>query len=647
MSEDNEALGNHPYRVEVPGVQFWKDMIPCQAACPTHTDAGRYVQLIAEGQFKQSYLTARSSNPFTSVCARVCAAPCENRCRRGKIDSPVAIRALKQFVSEKYGVESLDPNSQDQLLEGATEGGNKDLWHLPLLTASRKKVARGQKIAVVGAGPAGLSCAHDLALMGYRVTVFEANNIPGGVLVQGIPEFRLNRTLLDKEIEKILSLGVELKCSTPLREGFGLRELKELGFEGVFLSVGASRGRDLNVEGAELEGVIRAVDFLLDSNRGKRVKLGGKVVVIGGGFTAFDAVRSALRMPGAKEEEAEEIMESALDAAEVALRFGVRDVRMVCLESFAEMPAWKTAQGKEEFEEAEKEGIVFRTQRGPKRFLGDNGRVRAVELIGVKRTYDENGRFSPIYDPSISETLEADTVILAIGQRCDLSFLTPEDGVEVTPQGTVRINPKTLASSAPWVFAGGDVAFGPRNLIDAIANGKRGALSIDDYLRGGQTVPDFYLSVTKIPTRTYRMPAEYEKEPRLAPPTVPLDRRTSIAEVEVAYSEPEAKRQAERCLYCHIQTIYDPEKCVLCNRCVDICPEDCLKLVPLEQLQLEPGMEHKLLESAGLQGASPELLSAMIKDDEKCIRCGLCAIRCPTDAMTMEFFSYEDHQAVA
>jgi NAD-dependent dihydropyrimidine dehydrogenase PreA subunit len=241
--------------------------------------------------------------------------------------------------------------------------------------------------------------------------------------------------------------------------------------------------------------------------------------------------------------------------------------------------------------------------------------------------------------------MEADTVILAIGQRCDLSFIRPEDGVELTPQGTVKINVKTLGSTAPWVFAGGDVAFGPKNLIDAIANGKRGALSIDDYLRGGEINPVFHLSIKKIPTRNYKMPVEYEQEPRLPPPSLPLDRRTGVAEVEVAFTEAEAIRQGERCLYCHIQTIYDPEKCVLCNRCVDICPEDCLKLVPLDQLEMEPQTREKLLESAGLQGASPELLSAMIKDDEKCIRCGLCAIRCPTDAMTMEFFSYEDHHA--
>ena len=262
------------YHVTVPDVQFWKDMIPCQAACPIHTDAGRYVQLVAEGQFKQSYLTARSSNPLVSVCARVCAAPCENHCRRGKIDAPVAIRALKHFVSEKYGVESDEPDTQNSLLEGKTEQGNKVLWHLPVMSASHKQVAHGEKVAVIGAGPAGLSCAHDLALMGYRVTIYEANDTPGGVLTQGIPEFRLSRPLIEKEIAKILSLGVEMKLSTPLHEGFGLRELKELGFQAVFLSVGAVRGRDLNIEGADLEGVVKAVDFLQNANRSEERRVG-------------------------------------------------------------------------------------------------------------------------------------------------------------------------------------------------------------------------------------------------------------------------------------------------------------------------------------------------------------------------------------
>ena len=651
-------MGEFKYKTIIPDIEFWKAMIPCQAACPIHTDAGKYVQLIAEGKYEGSYLTARSPNPLASVCGRVCAAPCEDACRRGRIDAPVSIRALKRFVCEKFGVESLVPDEQDKLFEGGSEPGNKIRWHLPILTQSRKNVARGQKVAVIGAGPAGIASAHDLALMGYRVTVFEATEIPGGMMYHGIPEFRLSRSVIDKEIAKIKGLGVEVKLNTPLTEEFGLKQLREQGFEAVFISVGTQRGRDLTIEGSNLDGVVKAIDFLINVNHGYRVNLGNRVLVIGGGFVAFDAARMAIRTaqeaeaarlrggaaPVSHEDEAGGGMKPALDAARAAVRAGVRDVRMISLESFDEMPVMRTTQGKEEFEEAKKEGIVFHPQRGARRFTGENGKLRAVELTGVTRTYDENGRFNPLYDAEISETMEADTIILAIGQQADLSFLKPDDGVELSPQRTIRVDPATLATTAPGIFAGGDVAFGPRNLIEAIANGKRAALSVDDYLRGVTAAPVVNLSVEKIPTRVYERAEDYERFPREAPPTISLDRRTGISEVETGYGEDEARRQGVRCLYCHIQTIYDPHKCVLCNRCVDVCPEYCLKLVPLEQLDLDPDAIRRITETSGVGLGQP--LSAMIKDDEKCIRCGLCAIRCPTDAMTMEVFHYEEREAV-
>jgi ferredoxin len=320
---------------------------------------------------------------------------------------------------------------------------------------------------------------------------------------------------------------------------------------------------------------------------------------------------------------------------------------MVSLESFEEMPVMRSAQGREEFEEARKEGVVFQPQRSAKRFAGENGRVRAIELIGVERTYDEEGRFSPVLNPAIEERLEADTVILAIGQQADVAFLKPEDGIQLTPQFSIKVDRNTLATSAPGIYAGGDAAFGPRNIIDAIANGKRAALSIDNYLRGVEEGADFRLSVTKIPTRSYTMPEDYDHFDREAPPTIDLNRRTGISEVESSYSEPEARRQAERCLQCHVQTIYDPEKCVLCNRCVDVCPEYCLRLVPVDQLDLAPEDALRARQFYGMDNADGSALSAMIKDDEKCIRCGLCAIRCPTDAMTMEIFFYEEHEAIS
>jgi NADPH-dependent glutamate synthase beta subunit-like oxidoreductase len=632
----------------IPDVEFWKKMVPCQAACPVKTDAGRYVQLIRDGSFEEAYLVARSPNPLASVCGRVCAAPCEDNCRRGKIDAPVSIRALKRYVTEKYGVESMRPDTQEDLFKGGTEAGNKERWHLPLLEKSKRRAGRPEKVAVIGAGPAGLSCAHDLALMGYQVTIFEASTQSGGMMYHGIPEFRLPRQIIEKEVDKIKGLGVEISYGVPVNEKFGISELRGQGYAAIFLSVGVQKGRDLNVPGSDLDGVIKAVDYLLNINNGYRVDLGRKVIVIGGGFVAFDAARMALRAgldadPAAAVPAGGEV-QAAFDVARAAIRRGATDVEIISLESLEEMPVTRTTQGQEEFHEARKEGIVFRPQRSAKRFVGENGRLKSVELIGVSSVFDENGRFNPSFDDSIGEVIEADSVILAVGQQADLSFIKPSDGVEITPAGTIKVDTASLATTSPGLFAGGDVAFGPRLLIDAVANGKQAALSIDDYLRDRSGTTVFSLSIEKVPTALYSMPEDYEKLPRESPPTESLQRRTGISEVESSYNDDAARRQAERCLSCHIQTVYDPQKCVLCNRCVDVCPEYCLKLVPLESLDLPAEQVRAATEVGGFAGVST--LSAMLKDDEKCIRCGLCAARCPTDAMTMEVFYYEEREAI-
>jgi ferredoxin len=258
-----------------------------------------------------------------------------------------------------------------------------------------------------------------------------------------------------------------------------------------------------------------------------------------------------------------------------------------------------------------------------------------VELRSVRSVFDDAGRFAPRYDDEDVLTLDADACVLAIGQRPDLSFLKPGDSVELTPGGTIRVDPKTLATTAPGIFAGGDVAFGPRNLIEAVANGKLAARSMHGHLAKEHTGLEVTLDVEKIPTRDYRMLAGFELLDRESPPTLDVGRRTGIAEVETGYEPAAAVSQAARCLVCHVQTIYDPEKCVLCSRCVDVCPEYCLAIVPFESLDL-PAQEKGELEARAEASGLP--LSAMIKDDDRCIRCGLCAIRCPTDAMTMEKF---------
>ncbi|MHB8875303.1 MAG: FAD-dependent oxidoreductase [Myxococcaceae bacterium] len=605
----------------------------CQMGCPVLTDAGRYVQLITQGRDEEAFLVARAPNPLASVCGRVCAAPCEDACRRGSIDLPISIRALKRFVTEQYGVESVRPDTQDQLKSALVTEGNRYPGHLP--TRPLGEGGSRQKVAVVGAGPAGLSAAHDLALLGYEVTVFEGSSEPGGMLRFGIPEYRLPRALLKAEADKILALGVKLELGTALTDRFGLAELKRAGFEAVFLAVGVQQGRDLPLPGAELQGVVKAIDYLVKANRGAPPSLGRKVVVIGGGSVALDAARTALRA------ESDLRLSEVLDSARAAMRGGATQVTVVSLESLGEMPAARSAQGKEELHETVQEGITLMPRRGPKRILGE-GKVSGIELRAVKSVFNAEGRFSPSYDEADLLTLECDGVILAVGQKADLSFLKPADGVSLSPGGFIQVDRETLATTAPGIFAGGDVAFGPRNLIDAVANGKLAARSMHRFLSEEKPKVESLLTIEKIPTRDYRMAAGFELLDRQAPPTLPTDRRTGIAEVESGYPPSDARAQGARCLVCHTQTIYDPELCILCGRCTDVCPEYCLYLVPFAELELDP-QERAALEAAADPKGLP--LSAMVKDDERCIRCGLCAVRCPTDAMTMEKFTITERFA--
>jgi len=263
-----------------------------------------------------------------------------------------------------------------------------------------------------------------------------------------------------------------------------------------------------------------------------------------------------------------------------------------------------------------------------------------VDFVAVERVFDENGRFNPAFDDSREMTLEADSVILAIGQQPDFGFLLEEDGIELTRAGTIKIDPGTLATTAPGVFAGGDAAFGARIAIEAVANGKTAARSIHAHLGGARRAVRMHVEIQKVPSDRYRMPAGYEKHGRQSAPTTDAGRRTGIAEVEHVMSEEQARAQAERCLSCHVDTIYDPERCVLCNRCADVCPEKCLVFVPLDRVDMPEAQKETALAAYGHDPAHP--MTALLKDDTACIRCGLCALRCPTDAMTMERFNFTE-----
>jgi NADPH-dependent glutamate synthase beta subunit-like oxidoreductase len=588
-----------------PGADWLWANEPCRAACPVHTDAGAYVTAIAEGRFDDAYLIARAPNPFPSVCGRVCAAPCERACRRGSVDAPVSIRALKRFVTERFGVESFAANTA---------------WHA---AHAEVPAANGPSVGIIGGGPAGLAAACDLRLAGHPVTVYEAHDRLGGMMILGIPEYRLPRALIAREIEAIVELGIDVETNARVGATHSMSDLLDR-HAALFLAVGTGRARDLDLPGHDLDGVLRAVEYLLNVNQGFRVELGERVVVVGGGNVAFDAARTALRAASGggtppapvslgltSDEDARRAMTTTLDVARAARRAGVLDVTIVALESPDEIPA-----DPEEIDEAEHEGIRIVYRRGPHRFVG-NGQVMGLETIDVTSVFDAQGRFSPTFAPGTEAVMPADTVILAVGQASDVGFLGSDVSVERTPAGGLKVDPASLRTTDPRIWAGGDVARGPRNLIDAIADGRRAAASIHDALCGKAT-PEGHEIRVELRTSFRRLDSDYDAIPRQVIPAVPTDRRIGFGEVETGYDEREARLEALRCLRCFDNVMLSPELCILCGLCVDVCPTNCITIARADHV-----------------GTGSEQQSALLLDEDLCIRCGLCVNRCPPGALSM------------
>lgn len=637
-------FGDH-YRVVLPDLTFYQQTVACQFACPVRTDARAYVTAIARGEYERAYLIARETNPFASTCGWVCGAPCEAACRRGKIDAPVAIRALKRFVNDRYGVylgETGEPRQPPAwpAYTGPTRAFDLGNTTLPTsrsgLSAARQRGDKtGKRVAIVGAGPAGLSCAHDLALLGHDVTILDAAPVAGGMLRLGVPEYRLPRELVDLEIQAILSLGPVLKLQQTLGRDFTLADLRR-EFDAVFIAIGTYKSRRLNVEGEQLDGVLRAVDFLINVNLGGyHLDLGRRVLVIGGGNVAMDVARTAARLGHPVQSGGD--LEVALDVARAARRLGTtQEVHCLVVEDRHEMLAdpFEVAQ-------AEEEGIVIHNHVAPKRILGDHGRATGVETLNVARAFDEHGRFNPQLIPNTETVWECDSVIIAIGQTGELDWVRPEDGLEVTPRGTLVVDKETLMTTTPGVFAGGDIAFGPRLIIHAVADGQRAARGIHAYLQGVRprlVRKAFFTPISKREYPNVGPLRDYLRWPRRQPPALPVERRIGVARVEMAFDEATAREQGGRCLICTLNPIFDGDLCILCNGCVDVCPTDCLKLVPVSAL----AGEEQVAAVIRLRTAEWPTASAMLLDPTRCIRCGLCAARCPTEAVKMESFRFTE-----
>ena len=626
------------YSVEVPTADYWRRQIKCQDACPVHTDARGYVRAIADGRFEDAYLIARGPNPLASICGRVCGAPCEAACRRGDLDQAVSIRALKRFVTDRFGGHAAEAyRSPLRLIRrlidhaaGRASAQSEEMAAFRQLLSQREPISNvdGEPVAIIGSGPAGLAAAHDLALMGFQPTVYEMEPVPAGMLAVGIPEYRLPRDLIEAEVEFIRALGVEFICNTRVGHDISMEEIRRQ-HRATIIAVGLKRSRALDIPGADGKGVLGGVELLRDVALGKEVDLKGDVVVIGGGNVAYDIARTVVRQIG-------------VDISRTALRkAGVHSVHLCSLESLEELPADDL-----EILEGEEEGVIRNHSLGPKEILLDEaGEVCGVVFQRCLRVFDDDGRFAPKFDSEKLTTIHADTVLWGIGQQAELSFLEAVGDIERNERGQIKCDQDTLQTTANGVFLAGDIAYGPRLLIDAVASGKKVAREVFEHLRGKKLVEDVQVVHVEIPD--YVRERDYEKLERRAMPTMGAAERASTQTkiVELGYDENAAICEGCRCLDCGVNTIFDSNKCILCGGCADVCPEVCLELVSLDRLSGDGLLDEVL--SNQLAGEDGSQFSAIVKDETKCIRCALCAERCPVGAITMEQVNLTSNWMVA
>jgi formate dehydrogenase (NADP+) beta subunit len=584
---------------DISQADYFHKVVDCQWACPAHTPVPEYIRLISAGDYVGAYMINWKSNVFPGILGRTCDRPCEPACRRGRVEEqPVAICRLKRVAADYKGdISAL----------------------LPKPPAKRN----GKRIACVGAGPASLTVARDLAPLGYEVVVFDADQRAGGMMRSQIPKFRLPDSVIDEEVGYVLDGGAAFVAG---RRIDSLKTLLGESYDAIFVGSGAPRGRDLSLPGRKeaAANIHIGIDWLASVSFGHVSAIGKRVIVLGGGNTAMDCCRSSIRLGGA-------------------------DVKVVVRSGFAEMKAssW-------EKEDAIHEGIPILNYHVPKAFLHDKGRLTGMSFEKVAATQDENGRrvLSPTGEPDV--LIACDDVLIAVGQENAFPWIEPDSGVTFDRAGLPELDPVTFQSSAPSVFFGGDSAFGPKNIITAVAHGHEAAISIDAFCRGASVrvrpPPMTNLVSQKMGIHEWSYDNAITLDGRFKVPHAgnAIALKNIRTEVELGFDPALAIAEAQRCLNCDVQTVFSEPACIECDACVDICPLDCISFVPNapeDALRLSLSAPAVNLSQAIYVSEPVKTGRVMAKDEDLCLHCGLCAERCPTGAWDMQKFTLEMAQA--
>jgi formate dehydrogenase (NADP+) beta subunit len=580
---------------DISQADYFHKVVDCQWACPAHTPVPEYIRLISAGDYVGAYMINWKSNVFPGILGRTCDRPCEPACRRGRVEEqPVAICRLKRVAADYKGdISAL----------------------LPKPPAKRN----GKRIACVGAGPASLTVARDLAPLGYEVVVFDADQRAGGMMRSQIPKFRLPDSVIDEEVGYVLDGGAAFVAG---RRIDSLKTLLGESYDAIFVGSGAPRGRDLSLPGRKeaAANIHIGIDWLASVSFGHVSAIGKRVIVLGGGNTAMDCCRSSIRLGGA-------------------------DVKVVVRSGFAEMKAssW-------EKEDAIHEGIPILNYHVPKAFLHDKGRLTGMSFEKVAATQDENGRrvLSPTGEPDV--LIACDDVLIAVGQENAFPWIEPDSGVTFDRAGLPELDPVTFQSSAPSVFFGGDSAFGPKNIITAVAHGHEAAISIDAFCRGASVrvrpPPMTNLVSQKMGIHEWSYDNAITLDGRFKVPHAgnAIALKNIRTEVELGFDPALAIAEAQRCLNCDVQTVFSEPACIECDACVDICPLDCISFVPNapeDALRLSLSAPAVNLSQAIYVSEPVKTGRVMAKDEDLCLHCGLCAERCPTGAWDMQKFFLE------